>query len=327
MKAIRLREPSGPKGLELAEVAEPALGPTDLRVRVKASALNRADLYQTRGSYPAPPDVPPDIPGLEYAGEVIEVGSRARRFKVGDRVMGLVGGGAWAEQVVVGDREAIPVPTSLSLEHAAAVPEAFLTAFDAMRVQAELAPSEWLLVHAVASGVGTAAAQFARAMGARVFGTARSPEKLERVRELGVEQSVCVKQSPPAFAQEVLAGIGGANVALDLVGGDYVPETLAAMAQRGRIVQVGTMAGNEARLQLGLLMGKRLTLFGTVLRARPLEEKATLARAFEREVLPMLASGTIRPLVDAIFPMKDAGPALERMSRNESIGKLVLAWP
>lgn len=328
MRALRIREETGPQGLVLADVPEPALGPTEIRVRVKASAVNRADLLQTLGRYPAPKDAPPDIPGLEYAGQVVEVGARVRRFSVGDPVMGLVGGGAWAEQVAVSEREAIPVPSSIPQEQAGAIPEAFLTAFDAVRLQGGLSPSEWLLVHAVASGVGTAAVQLARAAGAQVVGTARSPEKLERVRALGVAHGLHVSQSPPRFAQEVVARTGGgADVALELVGGAYLPETLAAMAPQGRVLQVGTMAGAKAELDLSTLMRKRLTLRGTVLRTRPLEEKALLARAFEREVLPMFEAGRVKPLVDATFPMADAAEALERLSRNESIGKLVLAWP
>jgi len=327
MRALRIREPNGPAGLELADVAEPVLGPTDLRIRVRASAVNRADLLQTLGRYPAPPDAPPDIPGLEFAGEIVEVGARARRFTVGARVMGLVGGGAWAEQVVVNEREAIPVPHALSWEQAGAIPEAFLTAFDAVRLQGGLAPSEWLLIHAVASGVGTAAAQLARAMGAQVIGTARSADKLERVRALGVAHTIHVPQSPPLFAAEVLEKTGsGAHVALELVGGDYLPQTLAAMAPRGRLMVVGTLAGAKAGLDLSVLMRRRLTLTGTVLRTRPLEEKAQLARAFEHELLPMFERQTVRPLVDATYPMQDAAAALERLSRNESFGKLVLAW-
>jgi putative PIG3 family NAD(P)H quinone oxidoreductase len=327
MRALRIRESSGPTGLELADVAEPALGPTDLRVQVKASAVNRADLLQTLGRYPAPPDAPPDIPGLEYAGEVIEVGARAGRFPVGAKVMGLVGGGAWAEQVVVNEREAIPVPAGLTWAQAGAVPEAFLTAFDAVRLQGDLAPSEWLLVHAVASGVGTAAAQLAHAMGAQVIGTARSADKLARVRALGVAHTIHVQQAPPLFAAEVVERTGGgAHVGLELVGGEYLPQTLAAMAPRGRVLVVGTLAGAKAGLDLSVLMRRRLTLKGTVLRTRPLEEKAQLARAFEHELLPMFERQTVRPLVDATYPMQDAAAALERLSRNESFGKLVLAW-
>lgn len=327
MRAVRIRAPSGPSGLELTDVPEPVLGPTDLRIRVRASAVNRADLLQTLGRYPAPPDAPADIPGLEYAGEVLEAGARASRFDVGARVMGLVGGGAWAEQVVVNEREAIPIPAGLSFEQAGALPEAFLTAFDAVRQQGHLAPSEWLLIHAVASGVGTAAAQLALAMGAKVIGTARTEEKLERVRALGVTHTLHLPPGqPPRFAQEVLSRTGGADVALELVGGDYLPETLAAMAPRGRVLVVGTMAGAKAALDLSVWMRRRLTVTGTVLRTRPLEEKAQLARAFEHELLPMFASAAVRPLVDATFPMADAAAALERLSRNESLGKLVLAW-
>ena len=328
MRALRLTDFRGPEGLSLSDVPEPALGPGEVRVRVRASALNRADLLQSQGRYPAPPGVAPDVPGLEYAGEVLEVGPRAERWRPGDRVMGLVGGGAWAEQVVVHGREVMALPEGLDFARAAALPEAFLTAFDALVLQAGLRGGEAVLVHAVASGVGSAAAQLCRALGARCVGTGRTAEKLARAAEWGVAQTVLVEGRPPEFARQVREATGGrgADVALDLVGGAYLPETLQALAPRGRAVLVGLVAGARAEVDLGRLLSQRLQLTGTVLRSRPPEEKMALAQAAERHLLPLFAAGALRPVVDAVLPMADARAGLERLARNDSVGKLVLAW-
>ncbi|HLL53710.1 MAG TPA: NAD(P)H-quinone oxidoreductase [Myxococcaceae bacterium] len=328
MKAVRITRPGGPEVLQVEEVAAPEPGPSELLVAVRASALNRADLLQTAGHYPAPPDVAQDIPGLEYAGEVVAVGPRVRRFRVGDRVMGLVGGGAFAEQLVTHEREALPIPPDLDFARAAAVPEAFITAFDAL-VQAGLRPSEHVLIHAVTSGVGSAGVQLAKAFGANVIGTGRSAEKLARCKaELGLAGSVRVESKPPAFAQEVrtLTGGHGVDVVLDLVGGAYLPETLSAAATQARIVLVGLLAGRAEKLDLSVLLSKRLRLFGTVLRSRPIEEKIALARDFERQVLPLFSEGRIKPVVDAFFPMYQIQQACERMAQNVPLGKVVLTW-
>jgi putative PIG3 family NAD(P)H quinone oxidoreductase len=327
MKVLRITEPGGPEVLALDERPELEPGPGELRVRVRASALNRADLLQIRGFYPAPPDVPPDVPGLEYAGEVVAVGPRTRRFKVGDQVMGLVGGGAWAEALITHEREALPMPEGMDFADAAALPEAYLTAYDALVLQGELKPGETVLIHAVASGVGSAAAQLCRAMGVRVVGTGRSEAKLARAKEWGVGRTVTCG-SPPRFADVVRQETGGrgADLCLDLVGGDYVPETLEALAPRGRVLLVGLVAGTHAEVDLGLALRKRLRLTGTVLRSRPVEEKMALAQSAERHLLPLFRSGALRPVVDAVLPMGEIRQALERMAGNDSVGKLVVRW-
>jgi putative PIG3 family NAD(P)H quinone oxidoreductase len=327
MKVLRITEPGGPEVLALEERPELVPGPSDVLVRVRATALNRADLLQIRGFYPPPPDVPVDVPGLEYAGEVLATGLRARRFKPGDKVMGLVGGGAYAEQVTVHEREVLPMPEGLDFAQAAALPEAYLTAFDALVLQGGLRPGETVLIHAVASGVGSAAAQLCRASGARVIGTGRNAEKLARAAEWGVEKTLLCADAP-RFADAVreLTGGRGAELALDLVGGDYLPETVEALAPRGRILLVGLVAGITAELNLRLLLNKRLSLTGTVLRSRPSEEKMALAQAAERHLLPLFRSRALSPVVDAVYPMAQAREALERMGRNDSVGKLVLRW-
>ncbi|MBN1208191.1 MAG: NAD(P)H-quinone oxidoreductase [Myxococcaceae bacterium] len=328
MHVFRTTGAGGPEVLSLEERPDLTPGPAELLVRVRATALNRADLLQIKGHYAAPPDAPPDIPGLEYAGEVIAVGPRVRRFRPGDRVMGLVGGGAWAEQLTVHEREALPMPEGMDFADAAALPEVYLTAFDALVLQGGLRMGETVLVHAVASGVGSAAALLCRAMGARVVGTGRNAAKLERAREWGVERTVLVSGTPPRFADAVREATGGrgADLALDLVGGDYVPETLEALAPQGRAVLVGLVAGNRTQVNLGVILMKRLRITGTVLRSRPLEEKIALAQAAERHLLPLFRSGALKPVIDGAVPMRDIREALTRLASNETVGKLVLYW-
>ncbi len=328
MRAVRTGEPKGPAGLRLEEVAAPAPGPEELLVAVRATALNRADLLQSLGLYPAPPGVPADIPGLEYAGEVLAAGARAARFKRGDRVMGLVGGGAWAEQLVTHDREAMAIPEGLSFSDAAAIPEAFATAFDALVLQGGMTIGSRVLIHAVGSGVGTAAFQLCEAFGAQAIGTGRHQPKLDRARSLGLPNAVLVSSTGPAFAREVkdLTSGRGVDLVLDLVGGDWVPESLEALAPGGTLLLVGLVGGVVSEVPLRTVLGKRLRILGTTLRARPLEEKIALARAVESRVLPLFAAGKLKPMVDSVVPVTDVGPALSRLASNDSFGKLVLTW-
>jgi putative PIG3 family NAD(P)H quinone oxidoreductase len=301
-------------------------GPDELRVRVAASALNRADLLQLRGRYPAPPGVPQDIPGLEYAGEVIGVGARVTRFRAGDRVMGLVGGGAFAEELVTHEREAMAIPEGLSWVEAAAIPEAFLTAYDALMLQAGLRGTERVLIHAVTSGVGTAAAQLASQLGATVVGTSRSAEKLAEAAHWGVHHPIVVPSDPPRFAEAVRALVGGVDVVLDLVGGSYLPEAVNALAPRGRILLVGVLGGASCELPLHKLLNLRASVTGTVLRSRPLEEKILLAQDFARRALPLFSRGLLRPVIDSVDPISELPRALERMASSSATGKLVVTW-
>jgi putative PIG3 family NAD(P)H quinone oxidoreductase len=295
----------------------------EVRVRVRATAVNRADLLQRMGAYPAPADAPPDVPGLEIAGEVDAVGPGTERFAVGDRVFGLVGGGGYAEAIVSHERALAAIPDGMSFEDAAAVVEAFVTAHDAIVTQAGLRSGESLLIHAVGSGVGTAAAQLGRALGAYVIGTARTQDKLDRARELGVDLGICVEGAK--FADAVNAAVpGGAAVILELVGGAYVAEDLRCVQTLGRIALVGLMAGAKTELDLGLVLRKRVRILGTVLRARPLEEKIAAMRAFETQVVPLLARGAVKPIVDCVMPLTEAGAAHQRMASNAGFGKIVL---
>ena len=326
MKAIVIARPGGPEVLVEEERPVPEPGPGEIRVRVHASALNRADLLQRRGTYPAPPGAPADVPGLEYAGEVEAVGEGAGLWAVGNRVMGIVGGGGHAEYVVVHEREAIRIPQPLSWEEAAAIPEAFLTAYDALFRQLDLKMGERLLIHAVGSGVGTAALQLARAAGATVIGTSRTAEKLRRAEELGLEVGVDTSREDLAEAVNQATYGSGVHAVLDLVGGKLLEASLRVVALRGRVVVVGTTGGTRAEVDLGLLLRRRIHLFGTVLRTRPLEEKIALAREFSNSVLPLLSSNRIRPVVDQVFPFRDIRKAHERMEENASFGKIVLTW-
>jgi putative PIG3 family NAD(P)H quinone oxidoreductase len=326
MKAIVITRPGGPEVLVQEDRPVPEPGPGEIRVRVHASALNRADLLQRRGLYPAPPGAPADVPGLEYAGEVDAVGPGAGLWAVGNRVMGIVGGGGHSQFVVVHEREAIRIPQNLGWEEAAAIPEAFLTSYDALFRQLDVKVGERVLIHAVGSGVGTAALQLARAAGAEVLGTSRSPAKLERARELGLETGIDTSREDLAEAVNQATYGSGVHALLDLVGGKLLEASLRVLALRGRAVVVGTTAGTKAEIDLGLLLRRRIHIFGTVLRSRPLEEKIALAREFSGAVLPLVSSGRIRPVVDTVYPFTDIRRAHERMEANDTFGKIVLTW-
>jgi NADPH2:quinone reductase len=326
MRAVVVARPGGPEVLQLAERPLPEPGPGEIRVRVRASALNRADLLQRRGLYPAPPGAPQDIPGLEYAGEVDAVGEGAGLWAVGNRVMGIVGGGGYAEYVVVHEREAMRIPQGLSFEEGAAIPEAFLTAYDALFTRLELLMGERVLIHAVGSGVGTAALQLARAAGAVTIGTSRSAEKLRRAGELGLDVAIDTsKEDLPAALENATYG-SGVHAVVDLVGGKIFEDSLRGLAQGGRVVVVGTVAGSRVELDLGLLLQRRIRIVGTVLRTRPLEEKIALAREFSSTVLPLLSSGKIRPVIDRIYPFSEIADAHRQMEQNDTFGKIVLKW-
>lgn len=324
MRAIVIREPGGPEVLELREVPSPEPSRGEVRVRVRGTAVNRANLLQRMGMYPAPPGSPPDIPGLELAGEVDLLGEGVTELARGDRVFGIVGGGGYAEQAVVHARALARVPAGMSLSDAAAIPEAFVTAWDAMVEQAHLSAGETVLVNAAGSGVGTAALQIARAVGARSIGTVRTPGKVSRIRELGLGDVIVVESG--VFAEEVLARTGGrgVDVVVELVGGAYVAQDIACIAPRGRIVVVGAMAGTRADIDLALLMRKRAELRGTMLRSRPLEEKILAARALERHLVPLFAANALRPVVDRVLPLAKAAEAHRLLQTNETFGKVVL---
>jgi putative PIG3 family NAD(P)H quinone oxidoreductase len=316
----------GPDVLAVREVPTPRARSHEVLVRVRGSALNRADVLQRLGRYPAPPDAPRDIPGIEFAGEVVELGSDASRVRPGERVFGIVGGGAHAEYLTVHEDAIVRVPDTLSWREAAAVPEAFITAHDAMIAQADLAPGGSVLIHAVASGVGLAAVQLAVAAGARVFGTTRSRDKLDAARALGLTGGAVLDGDLSSLGHLIAEWTGGqgVDIVLDLLGGSYLSASLACLAPRGRLMAVGTLAGAQASIDLRLVLTRRLSLIGTVLRSRPLSEKIAVARRFESEVAPLLASGAVKPVVDSSFPLAEIAAAHRRMESNLSVGKVVL---
>jgi putative PIG3 family NAD(P)H quinone oxidoreductase len=317
--------------LLLAERPIPDPEPDGVVVRVYGAGLNRADLLQRAGGYPAPPGAPADVPGVEFAGRVHTVGANVRNPQIGERVFGLVGGGAQAEYVAVPARHCAPVSETLDLVAMGGVPEAFITAHDALLTQARLEAGEWMLVHAVGSGVGTAAVQIAKALGANVVGTARTAEKLDRCRVLGLDVGIV----PPEASDGTLdvdalvlsiieATKGGADVTLDLAGGNYFVVDVSASAVRGRIVLVGLVAGTSAIAPLAAIMGKRLMIMGTMLRSRDVREKAGATDAFARDVVPLLESGTLAPVVDTTLPLDRADDAYEHLASNTTFGKVIL---
>jgi NADPH2:quinone reductase len=310
MRAVTIRDTQ----LVLEQHPDPIAGAGEVLIRVKAAGLNGADMHQRLGRYPAPPGSPQDIPGLELAGEVIEQGPGAERFKLGDRVMGVVGGGGQAELAVVHERMLMPVPANLSWPEAGGLPEVFTTAHDAVFTQAALKPGERLLVHGGAGGVGTAAIQLGRSAGARVTATVRNPDSRPQVAELGAN----------AIAPEDCPEHGPFDVILELVGAPNIPANVAALELGGRIVVIGIGAGAKAELNLGALMGKRGTIRASTLRARPLEEKAACARAMERSVLPLVASGAVKVPIAATYSIDQSEAAYERFTQSGKVGKIVL---
>jgi putative PIG3 family NAD(P)H quinone oxidoreductase len=325
MRAIVITTAGGSEVLQLEERETPSPGRSYIRVRVHASAMNRADVSQRRGTYPPPPGYPTDIPGLEYAGEVDAVGDFVTLWKVGDRVMGIVGGGAHAEFVCVHEREAIAIPADLPFDQAAAIPEAFLTAYDALFNQLEMQVGERLLIHAVGSGVGTAALQLAIVAGLDVIGTSRSADKLTRARELGLDKGVETANEDWPSRVEALSPKGIHGV-LDLVSGPYVAGNLRVVASRGRIVVVGLTAGAQTPIDLGMVLRKRIKIMGTVLRSRPIEEKIALARDFADRILPRFNDKTLRPVVDSVISFDEIRKAHDMMEGNATFGKIVLTW-
>jgi len=325
MRAIVIREPGEPDVLELREIQRPEPGPGEALVQVAASGLNRADLLQRRGRYPVPPGYPADIPGLELSGTVVAVGEGVSVVSEGDRVMGILGGGGYAEYAKSPAETLVPIPAGMDAVTAGAIPEVYMTAFDAAFLQEGLQAGETLLVHAIGSGVGTAALQLARRIGAGVIGTSRTPEKLERAAELGLEHAVLADETWPARVLEITGG-RGVDVILDLVGGPYLEGNQKVVAVRGRHIVVGVPAGAEATISLRTLMGKRASIRGTVLRARPLPEKVELAHAFVRDVLAGFDDGTLAPVIDRVFPAAEAAEAHALMEANDNFGKILLEW-
>lgn len=322
MRAVVLTEKGGPEVLTIQDVPDPEPGPEEVVVRLRATALNRADLLQRMGLYPGPP-MEQEIPGLEYAGTVESIGSAVTSAAVGDHVMGIVAGGSYAELVVAHERTLLSVPESVALEDAAALPEAYLTAFDALVVQGGLTAGRWALVHAGASGVGTASIQIAKAIGARIIVTASSG-KVGACEALGADVVVDYTRDDFADAVKQATNGNGVDVVLDVIGGEYTIRNIKSLRTGGRIIQVGVMGEGKVDLPLGLLLMKRAAIIGTTLRARPLEEKISLAQRATAELVPLFASGALKPVIDSRYDFADVAKAHEYMQTNANIGKIML---
>ncbi|HEY5875784.1 MAG TPA: NAD(P)H-quinone oxidoreductase [Ilumatobacteraceae bacterium] len=323
MRAVVLRSHGGPDVLGIEDVPDPVGGPEDIVVDIRATALNRADLLQRMGFYPNPFPEALEIPGMEFGGTVRSVGERVRLWQPGDHVMGIVAGGAYAERIAVHERQVMAVPTAVGLDDAAAIPEVFLTAWDALVVQGGLTSGRWALVHAGASGVGTAAIQLVKALGGRIVVTC-SAGKVEACRALGAD--VVVDYGSDDFVAEVRRATDGSgvDVVLDVIGGDYVDRNVQSTRVGGRILQVGVMGGGATTVNVGALLPKRISLIGTVLRPRPIEEKIALTRRFVAEVLPRFDDRSLAPVIDSRYPLDQIGAAHVHMEANANVGKILI---
>jgi len=306
-------------------ISDPEYGPDEVLVQVKAAALNRADLMQIRGRYPAPDGIDQRIPGLEMAGIVEKKGTRVSSISEGDRVFALLGGGGYAEKVAVHERMLMRIPENLSFEEAAGIPEVFFTAYDALFNQADLVMGESLLVHAAGSGIGTAAIQLAHQMGVTVFGTAGSEEKLSQAKKIGLDFGINYNNEDFFKTIEKITNGSGVNVILDVIGAPYWEQNLNSLSQKGRMVLVGAMGGRLLETNLGLLGPKRLRIHGTALRSRPIEEKITLTQQIAVSVLPLLESGKLYSVTDRVFPLSMVSEAVQRMENNLNFGKIILS--
>jgi len=323
MTVMAIREPGGPEVLTPEPRPLPRPGAGEILVKVAAAGVNRPDVMQRMGLYP-PPAGATDIPGLEIAGEVVARGAGATRWKETDQVMALVVGGGYAEYCIAHESHALPMPAGLSPIEAAAIPETFFTVWYNAFERGRLAAGETLLVHGGSSGIGTTAIQLAKAFGARVVATAGSPEKCAACLRLGADVAVNYKTDDFVAATKKATGDRGADVVLDMIGGDYIDRNYDAAALEGRIVQIAFQASPRASVDFRRLMFKRLTHTGSTLRARSVADKGAIARAVETKVLPLIEAGKVKPLIDSTFKLREAAAAHARMETSQHIGKIVL---
>jgi len=323
MRAVVLRSHGGPECLVIEDVPDPVPGPDEVLVDVRTTALNRADLLQVLGFYPDPRGLVPEIPGMEFSGVVSAIGERVKLWQPGDEVMAIEAGGGYAERIAVHERQLMRVPASVGIADAAAIPEVYLTAWDALVVQSSLMSGRWALVHAGASGVGTASIQIAKAIGARIAVTC-SAGKVQACRDVGAD--VVIDYGSQDFVEEVNTATGdvGADVILDVIGGDYVDRNLRCLANQGTIIQVGLMGGGSTNINLGMVLGKRAKLIGTGLRVRPIEQKVALVQRFIREMLPLFDSGELKPIIDSRFTLDQIQDAHRYMASNANTGKILV---
>ncbi len=333
MKAVYVNEFGGAENLEIREVENPAKpNASQVLVAVKTAALNRADILQRKGLYPAPKGYPARILGLEFAGEVAEIGRSVTDLKIGDRVFGITAGGAQAEFLLSDARLLVKIPKNLSFTEAAAIPEAFITAHDAIFTLGNLNQSQTLLIHAVGSGVGLAALQLAKARGIKVLGTSRTVEKLNQCTQFGLDNGLLINKSLSENSEEFAGMVRhltdgkGVDVILDLVGAKYFQANLESLSLQGRLILVGLTGGSKAEFDLGIALTKRLKIISTVLRSRSTEEKAEATAKFAEEVIPLIESVAIRPNLDRVFKLEEVQKAHEYLESNESFGKVVLEF-
>ena len=321
MRVVRCNGYGPADVLEIQNTSIPKMNDNYVRIRVVAVGVNRADLLQRRGLYSPPSHISADILGLEYAGEVIEVGTSVQKWTVGSRVMGILPGATYSEQVVAHEREILKIPSSMDYVQAAAIPEAFLTAFDALFPQMRLGMGECVLIHAIGSGVGNAALQLVKASGAFAIGTSRTKEKIQRAMDFGLDEGIHVQSG------NFLDGLSSpVHKIVDFVGGSYMDQNLRALRKEGEMIVVGLLGGRQAEVNLGLILRNRLTLRGTVLRMRPLEEKIELVQNFTKRGLPLFESKKLRPVVDSVFDMTEVVQAHLYMESNQNFGKIVVKW-
>lgn len=326
MKAITIAQPGGPEVLRLAERPQPQPSASEVLIKVAAAGVNRPDVAQRKGSYPPPPGAPQDIPGLEIAGVIETIGTGVTRWKVGDKVCALVIGGGYAGYCAVPEGQCLTIPGMLTFIEAASLPETFFTVWSNVFDRAKLQPGESLLVHGGSSGIGVAAIQMAKALGNTVYVTAGTDEKCRFCENLGATKAINYKTEN--FKDEInkLTGGNGVNVILDMIGGSYTPDNLQALANEGRLVLINSMKGKDVQVDLAIVMRKRLTITGSMLRSRDVAFKSAIARALEQHIWPLLASGKIKPVINKVFDAADAAKAHELMESSAHIGKIVLRF-
>jgi NADPH2:quinone reductase len=324
MKAIIITHPGAPEVLQIAERPIPQFTADEVLVKVAAAGVNRPDVAQRKGHYPPPAGAPQDIPGLEIAGAITEVGANVTRFKVGDKVCALVVGGGYAEYCNVPEGQCLPIPGNLTFVEAASLPETFFTVWSNVFDRARLQPGESLLIHGGSSGIGVTAIQMAKALGSMVYVTAGSDEKCKFCEDLDADKAINYKTEDFVVVIKEVTNNSGINVILDMVGGDYTPRNLQALADDGRLVLINMMEGKDTQIDLSLILRKRLTITGSALRARDVAFKSAIAVALQKNIWPLIASGQIKPVVNTVFPAAKAADAHALMESSKHIGKIVL---
>ncbi|MHB8208945.1 NAD(P)H-quinone oxidoreductase [Mucilaginibacter sp.] len=324
MKAIVITQPGAPEVLQLAERPKPTFSADEVLVKVSAAGINRPDVFQRKGNYPPPARAPQDIPGLEIAGTIVEVGPNVTRWKVGDKICALVMGGGYAEYCNVPAGQCLPIPENLSFIEAASLPETFFTVWSNVFDRAHLQKGESLLIHGGSSGIGVTAIQMAKALGSTVYATAGSDEKCKFCEKLGAAKAINYKTENFADVIKQLTNNKGVDVILDMIGGDYTAPNLQSLAEDGRLVFINTMKGKDVNIDLSIVMRKRLTITGSMLRSREVSFKAAIAQNLEKSIWPLLKSGEIKPIIYKVFPVDQAATAHQLMESGEHIGKIVL---